>query len=33
MLIQRMGYAIIKNEINGGKCSCGQAIAGVWKNI
>jgi len=31
MLIQRMSYAIMKNELNDGKCSCGQAIAGVWK--
>jgi hypothetical protein len=31
MLIQRISYAIIKNDIKDGKCPCGQTIAGVWK--
>lgn len=31
ILIQRMGYAIIKNEIKDGKCSCGHPIPGIWK--
>ena len=33
LLIQRVGYNIIVNEIKKGKCSCGQKIAGVWQTI
>lgn len=31
-LIRRYGYAILENNIKGGKCfSCGQKIPGIWK--
>jgi pyruvate formate lyase activating enzyme len=31
LLIERRGYAVLQNNINDGKCKCGQAIAGVWE--
>lgn len=31
MLIQRMSYAILQNNIDNGRCSCGQPIPGIWK--
>ena len=31
LLIERMGYQIVKNNLQNGKCkSCGEKIAGVW---
>lgn len=32
MIIERFGYTVMKNCIDGGKCEfCGKSIAGVWK--
>ena len=30
LLIQRMGYAILQNDLKNGTCSCGNRIPGVW---
>jgi pyruvate formate lyase activating enzyme len=30
LLIERLGFGIVRNNIKEGKCECGQDIAGVW---
>lgn len=31
LLIERYGFSVLTNNIQKGKCSCGQKIAGVWE--
>ncbi len=31
LLVQRIGYIVLKNGIRDGKCGCGKIIAGVWE--
>jgi pyruvate formate lyase activating enzyme len=31
LMIERVGFQILQNNIKGGKCSCGEKIAGVWE--
>jgi pyruvate formate lyase activating enzyme len=31
LLIERIGFEITKNNMEGGRCSCGEEIPGVWK--
>ena len=31
LLIERIGFAVTKNKIKDGKCSCGEIMPGIWK--
>ena len=31
LLIERLGFNVMQNNIRNGKCSCGMKIAGIWK--
>jgi len=31
LLIERLGFNVMKNNIRNGRCSCGMKIAGIWK--
>lgn len=31
LLIERIGFNVLKNNIKNGKCSCKEKIPGVWK--